>query len=100
MRLILLAFVFVCALVAQVDRGNIQGTVTDPTGAVVSGAAVRIVSPATNVSQSTVTGPNGTYAFFNLPIGFYNLSVEAKGFRRGDVTRVNVEVNQQAKIDV
>jgi len=83
-----------------VDRGNIQGTVNDATGAVVTGANVRIVSTATNVSQSTTTASNGTFAFFALPIGSYNLSVEAKGFRRGDVTGINVEVNQQAKVDV
>ena len=100
MRVMILALGLVCALFAQVDRGNIQGTVTDPTGAVVTGAAVRIVSAATNSSQSTVTGPGGTYAFFNLPIGTYNLSVEVKGFRRSDVTGVQVEVNQQAKVDV
>src|SRR5579872_7204934 len=100
MRVILVTFALTCALLAQVDRGNIQGTVTDPSGAVVSNATVRIVSTATNVTQTTVTGANGTYAFFNLPIGLYNLSVEGKGFRRADVTSVNVEVNQQAKIDV
>src|SRR5262245_14652694 len=100
MRLTLLSFLLACALFAQVDRGNIQGTITDPSGSVVAGAAVRIISPATNLAQSTVTGPSGTYAFFNLPIGLYNLSVEGKGFRRSDVTGINVEVNQQAKIDV
>ena len=100
MRVALLAVTFACGLFAQVDRGNIQGTVTDPSGAVVTGAAVRIVSPATNLTQSTVTGPSGTYAFFNLPIGVYNVSVEGKGFRRSDVTGVRVEVNQQAKVDV
>ena len=100
MRVILLAFALSCAVMAQVDRGNIQGTVTDPTGAVVAGAGVRIVSTATNVSQSTTTGASGGYAFFNLPIGTYNLSVEAKGFRRADITSVKVEVNQQAKVDV
>src|SRR5204862_7461454 len=100
MRVILITFALTLSLLAQVDRGNIQGTVTDATGSVVAGAAVRIVSPATNVAQSTVTGPGGTYAFFNLPIGLYNLSVEGKGFRRSDVTGVRVEVNQQTKIDV
>ena len=100
MRTILLIAVLASAVLAQVDRGNIQGTVTDPSGAVVSNSVVRIVSPATNLTQSTVTGPNGTYAFFNLPIGLYNVSVEGKGFRRADVTGVKVEVNQQAKVDV
>src|SRR5947207_8569905 len=102
MRLLCVVFTLACAsaLFAQVDRGNIQGTATDPSGAVVTGAVVRIVSQATNVAQSTVTGPSGTYAFFALPIGMYNLSVEAKGFRRSDVTGIKVEVNQQAKVDV
>jgi hypothetical protein len=100
MRVAVLSVLFTCGLLAQVDRGNIQGTVTDPSGAVVTGAAVRIVSAATNLTQSTVTGPSGTYAFFNLPIGVYNVSVEAQGFRRSDITGVRVEVNQQAKIDV
>ena len=94
MRTILLFAVLASAVFAQVDRGNIQGTITDPSGAVVSNAAVRIVSPATNLTQSTVTGTSGTYAFFNLPIGLYNVSVEGKGFRRADVTGVKVEVNQ------
>src|SRR5947199_5218510 len=100
MRPLLVVFASACVLFAQVDRGNIQGTATDPSGAVVTGAVVRIVSQATNVAQSTVTGPSGTYAFFALPIGMYNLSVEAKGFRRSDVTGIKVEVNQQAKVDV
>src|SRR6185295_6188932 len=100
MRLLLVVFASACALFAQVDRGNIQGTATDPSGAVVTGAVVRIASQATNVAQSTVTGPGGTYAFFALPIGLYNVSVEGKGFRRADVTGVKVEVNQQAKVDV
>src|SRR6266487_6045044 len=100
MRALLVVFALACASLAQVDRGNIQGTVTDASGSVVGSAAVRIVSPATNVAQSTVTGPGGTYAFFNLPIGMYNLSVEGKGFRRSDVTGIKVEVNQQTKIDV
>jgi hypothetical protein len=69
MRTILLFAVLASAVFAQVDRGNIQGTITDPSGAVVSNAAVRIVSPATNLTQSTVTGASGTYAFFNGPIG-------------------------------
>jgi carboxypeptidase family protein len=99
MRVLLLTFALTCALFAQVDRGNIQA-VTDPTGGVVAGASVRIVSTATNIAQSTSTGPNGTYAFFNLPIGLYNLSVEGNGFRRADVNGVQVEVNQQAKVDV
>src|SRR5581483_10295443 len=100
MRVIILALTCIAGLFAQVDRGNIQGVVSDPSGAVVAGASVRIVSAATNLTQSTVTGPGGNYAFFNLPIGTYIVSVEGKGFARSETTGVQVEVNQQAKVDV
>src|SRR5215468_350520 len=100
MRTIILSALLVSAVRARVVGGNTQGTITDPSGAVVSGAVVRIVSPATNLTQSTVSGSGGTYAFFNLPIGLYNLTVESSGFRRAEITGVRVEVNQQAKIDV
>src|ERR1051326_3861494 len=100
MRVLLFTLAMACGLFAQVDRGNVQGTITDPSGAVVANATVRIVSTATNVTQSTTTGQGGTYAFFNLPIGIYNLSVEGPGFRRSDINGVRVEVNQQSKVDV
>ena len=98
-KILLIAFL-ACSLMAQVDRGTIQGTVTDATGSVVPAASIRITNQATNLSQSAVSTTNGTYAFLALPIGEYNLTVEAKGFRRADVTGIRVEVNQQAKIDV
>src|SRR5215813_11252597 len=85
---------------AQVDRGNIQGLVIDPSGAVVAGADVRLVNSATNLSQQTVTSSNGTYAFFNMPVGLYDLTVEGKGFRRAEVKGIKVEVNQQSRADV
>ena len=85
---------------AQVDRGSVQGTVTDPSGAVVAGANLKLVNQATNITQQTVTNSNGGFGFFNMPIGLYDLTVEASGFRRSEVRGVKVEVNQQSKIDV
>lgn len=88
------------ALLAQVDRGTIAGTIADPSGAIVTGATVRIVHEATNASQQAATSTSGTYSFFNLPVGLYNLTVEASGFRRAEVKGLRVEVNQQSKADV
>ncbi|MEX2263738.1 MAG: TonB-dependent receptor [Bryobacteraceae bacterium] len=88
------------ALFAQGDRGTIAGTATDATGAVVPEAAVSIVNENTNLSFESKTGPNGTYAFLNLPVGTYNLSAQAAGFRRQDVKGIIVQVNQQARIDL
>ncbi len=85
---------------AQVDRGNVTGTVTDPTGAVVASVGVKIVNQATNAKLESVTNQNGGFAFFNMPVGLYNLTVEATGFRRSEVRGIKVEVNQQAKTDV
>ena len=91
---------FAVSLLGQADRGTIAGTVTDPTGGVVPNVTVTIVNENTNLSFKGTTSPNGTYAFFNLPVGAYNLAAEAAGFRRQEVKGVKVEVNQQSKIDL
>ena len=95
----LLACVAAC-LLGQADRGNIAGTISDPTGAVVPNVSIMIVQDGTNASLKTVTSPNGTFALFNLPVGTYTLKAEAAGFRRQEVTGIKVEVNQQARVDL
>ena len=59
---------------------SLHGTVTDPKGAVVAGAAVSIVDPATALSRETRTGDQGEYQFLELPPGTYDLKVTAPGF--------------------
>ncbi|HZO55850.1 MAG TPA: carboxypeptidase-like regulatory domain-containing protein, partial [Bryobacteraceae bacterium] len=98
-RLLLLLGISIIAL-AQVDRGAISGTVTDPSGSVVAGVTVRITHDATNAVYNSATSNSGTYSFFNLPIGIYTLSAESAGFRRAEMKGVRVEVNQQTKADI
>jgi len=95
-----MALALAASLAAQVDRGNITGTVTDPSGAVVTSATVRITHEGTNVSAQSNTGSTGSFSFFNLPIGTYLLTAEAQGFRRAEVKGIKVEVNQQSKVGV
>ena len=59
---------------------SLRGTVTDPKGAVVAGAAVTISDPATGLSRDTKTGDQGEYQFLELPPATYELMVKAQGF--------------------
>jgi len=89
-----LSFVLICAghLFAQASAG-ITGTVTDSTGAVVSGAAVTIRNAGTGVETHTTTGSAGTYVATGLNPGVYNVSVEGSGFKKAVQNSVNVEVS-------
>jgi hypothetical protein len=62
---------------AQYTVGRVEGTVLDPTGAVLAGVAVRLVSRATNAVSTFVTQRDGFFVFFALPPGLYTLSAEA-----------------------
>ena len=61
--------------------GTIQGTVTDPTGAVVPGASVTATNIATRSPNTTRTTAAGLYVLSPLPPGRYNLQVTASGFQ-------------------
>lgn len=65
---------------AQETTGGLQGTVTDPSGAVVSRAKVTATAPNLVGSKVVVTDAAGYYRFANLPPGNYTLEVEAQGF--------------------
>ncbi len=92
----MLAFAF--AANAQFDQGQITGTVKDSSQAVVSGAAVTAKSAATGQSSSTKTDQTGTYLFTNLPVGAYEISVQATGFKT--FVRTNVTVNAATRTTV
>jgi hypothetical protein len=62
------------------SSGTIEITVTDPTGAVVPGAAVNIHNPVSGYEKDAVTGPSGTVTIPNVPFNPYHMTVEAKGF--------------------
>lgn len=74
----------VCNLSAEaVSRGaGIHGTVSDPTGAVLSGAVVRIANPTSGRSWKVTTGPGGNYVLSGLTPGTYTLTVDQGGFSK------------------
>ncbi|HXM90039.1 MAG TPA: carboxypeptidase-like regulatory domain-containing protein, partial [Candidatus Dormibacteraeota bacterium] len=77
---------------AQTYRGAINGTVTDPSGAVIPDAEVKARNKATDVTTSTTSTSDGQFAFQDLPVGTYVVSVDASGFP--EMTVDNVMVTQ------
>lgn len=78
--------------VAQSEiSGDIQGVVSDPSGAIVPGAAVTMKNNNTGATQTVTTNGSGAYRFALLPPGSYTVSASAKGFQAvSNATQVNV----------
>ena len=84
----------------QATTAELSGTVQDASGAVVPGAQVIANNIATNIAHSTVSEKSGHYVLSQLPPGDYTLTVEAKGFSKLVQTGLNLQVNQQAQLDL
>ncbi|HZF39486.1 MAG TPA: TonB-dependent receptor [Blastocatellia bacterium] len=84
---------------AQNYRGAIRGRVTDPRGALIVGAQVKLIEEGTNESRALKTDGNGDFTISLLRPGSYRLEVEKEGFRKSSETLV-VRVNQEARLDV
>ncbi|HVG28862.1 MAG TPA: carboxypeptidase regulatory-like domain-containing protein [Pyrinomonadaceae bacterium] len=95
-------FAVTCALMvsAQTPTGSINGTVTDPNGAAVVGATVKITEKATNRELTTTTNSEGFYEARNLPPGNYSVRVEQSGFSGTTFENITVQTGQVATTDV
>ncbi len=87
-------------LVAQRLDGTISGTVKDPSGAVIPGAAVTIVNDKTGETRSVVTSDAGYYNVPNLLVGSYWVKIEALGFQPYSRARVQVQAAQTVEVTV
>ena len=86
--------------IAQVDRGAIVGTVTDPSGARISNAQITITSLETSQSVHLTTGEEGNYNANLLKIGTYSVSATKQGFGKTVQASVDVPVNQSIRVDL
>jgi hypothetical protein len=84
--------------------GSIQGTVTDPSGALIPNASVKLVESSTEVTLTTKTSSGGDYAFPNINVGTYTVTVTAPGFETysstGNVLEVGSSIAINAKLSV
>src|ERR1700722_7323338 len=85
---------------AQTFRGSILGTVTDTTGAAVSGATVTIHNVETGIDRITTTSVDGSYLIPELPIGNYNVTVELNGFQKLVTNGIAVDIGAMRRVDV
>lgn len=87
-------------LFAQTGTSRIAGAVTDPNGAAVAGAEVSIRHEATGVTHSAKTNSAGAYNFPAMPVGEYEITVAASGFRTFQSSRNRLTVGEPLIIDV
>ncbi len=76
---------------AQMNTGEIDGIVRDPTGAVVLNASVTAVETSTQLKYTTKTNSSGEYLLAQLPVGQYNLTVNLQGFK--EIVQSNVDLH-------
>lgn len=92
---------FLCAwgAFAQTTSTSILGTISDSTGAVISGAKVTVTNAGTGVRRSELTSNTGDFNFPLLDPGEYEVTVEMAGFKTESRKNVTLELNQKARVD-
>ena len=88
------------AAFAQSDRGAITGTVSDPAGAVVAGAAIQARNVETGVVYPTQTSNTGNYTIAQLPAGTYEVTMAVSGFKRYVRAALPVQVAETLRVDI
>jgi hypothetical protein len=97
---------FVCALSAPylysqaVGGGQIQGTITDATGAAVAGATVEVIQTDSGLHRTVISGADGGYSLPDLPVGPYQLNVTGAGFGASHQVGIVLQVGNNLRMDV
>jgi len=88
-----------CSAFAQMQFGQVTGTVFDPTGAAVANAKVTVTNAGTDLSLTATTNANGNYTVREIPPGVYKIEVEAAGFKTVTNTGVTANAGTIAHVD-
>jgi hypothetical protein len=100
------ASLLVFVLVACPDRswaaanGSLSGTLKDQSGAVIQGATVTLVNVALKSTFTFVSNPQGSYSFPTLPVGHYDMTIEATGFKTQKKTGITIDTDAALTLDV
>ena len=92
-------FTFSVASYAQQTLGAISGEVTDPSGSALPNATVTATAEQTGLTRITKTGGDGTYTFFNLPIGNYTLTFTHEGFETQRIPSILAQADRTASVN-
>ena len=92
--------VCLCAMsLAAQDRAAINGTVTDPAAALVTGATVELKSAATGLHRVVVTNDRGLYEITPLPVGSYTITIAKTGFKPVTISQVDLQYGETRTLD-
>lgn len=86
------------AIAQSVSTAQLNGTVRDPAGAVVVGAAITVADASRGISRSTVSDGQGNYQLLLLPPGTYTVTATSTGFAKLTATNVILTVGEQAQL--
>jgi hypothetical protein len=84
----------------QVDRADLEGTVTDSSGGAISGARIKITAVATGLEDGKTTNQYGYYRFPSIALGFYTVVVNHDRFKVKKIENVEVRVGETHTLDV
>src|SRR5208337_1367745 len=88
-----------CPLLYGQANSSLSGTVADKTGSVIPNATVKITSQGTGLTREAKTDGSGHYLVPLLPVAFYTIRVESKGFQTTEQKDVRLQVDEQREID-
>ena len=99
-RILLLLTALSLALSGQTFRGELAGGVTDPSGAALAAAIIKLENPDTGFSRSVVTNSAGGFVIPDLPVGTYELTITSPGFEAKKITGISISVAKTTNIPV
>ena len=95
-----LSLLFSVSVFGQAVNSTVLGTITDASGAVVSGAKVTLTEADTNVSHNGQTNESGNFVFSDVPPGNYFVTVEMAGFKKEQRRNISLLVNTTQRVDI
>ena len=98
--ILLLSLLIAAPALAQRVASTIRGTVSDPTSAVIVGAKVSVTNEATGLTRTGETNASGAFAFADLPIGTYTISIEYPGFKSSVTKGVLLNVADVRQVQI
>src|SRR5208282_3998044 len=106
MNLVLVFLLVVCvgsclpAWAQSTSTGSVAGSVTDPTGAVVSGATVTLTDIGTNTARTATTNASGRYIYVDVNPGIYSIAVSKAGFSTTKTENQEVKVGASLTLNL
>jgi len=97
---VLVFLAFALPSLAQTDRATLEGTVTDATGGIISGAKVKITAVDTGIVEERSTNSVGAYRFPAIAVGRYSVSVSNSGFKTKVINDVIMLVGETHTLDI